>query len=191
MPLFNEEVWVPVSGHDGYFVSNLGRVKSVSRYVDGKLGSKRLIKGGYMKQYLNKDGYCVVELNNIQYRVHRLVAMAFIPNPENKKEVNHKDRCRHNNLLSNLEWVTLQENQLHSWENGRIGNMNGKSGFLHNKSHPIVQIENGNIVATYGSIKEAARNLSVNDSVIGQAIKRGAPISKRSHKLYGISFEKI
>lgn len=172
-------------------VSSDGLVYSKPRYVDGKLGSKRLVSGRILRQFYSVDGYKKVELNGIGYPVHRLVALAFIENERQAPEVNHKDRCRDNNSVDNLEWVTLQENQSDSWSKGRVGNMKGRFGFLHNKSNPIVQIKDGERVGIFGSIKEAARELGVADCVIGQAIKRNAPISKKSHKLYGFYFEKI
>jgi hypothetical protein len=185
------EVWVSVDGHVGYMVSNMGRVRSLDRYVDGKLGSKRFHKGRIIKPFKSSDGYYQVDLNEVTHRVHRLVAKHFISNELGKKEVNHKDRCRTNNCVDNLEWVTLQENQEHSWDNGRVGNMNGRFGFDHNKSHPVIAYVDGIMVDIYGSIKEAGRELGVSDTVIGQSIKRNMPISKKSHKLCGYSFEKI
>lgn len=185
------EVWEEIDEHPDYLVSNYGRVRSLDRYTIGKLGSKRLHKGGILKHWLTKDGYPQVELNRKTYRVHRLVAMAFIPNPDGKKEVNHKDRVRNNNHVDNLEWTTLQENQEHSWNNGRVGCMKGRFGFDHNLSHPIAMLIDNKIIEVFGSIKEAARKLNASDASIGQAIKRGGEFSKKSHKLYGFRFEKI
>lgn len=186
-----QEVWKDIPFNSSYMVSNMGNVYSKGRYVDGKLGSKRYITGRLLKPYESKDGYLKVDISRNVHLVHRLVAMVFIENSLGKKEVNHKDRNRQNNCVDNLEWVTLQENQKHSWENGRAGCMLGRSGFLHNKSNPICVYKFGNRVCVYGSIKEAARELGVVDSVIGQSIKRGTPVSKKSHKLYGYHFEKI
>ena len=121
------EVWRPVVGWEGlYEVSNLARVRSVEcdtiRYRNGKpityhkRGGK-VIKGkvmpnGYIMVRLHKDGE---ETNAL---AHRLVAQAFIPNPDNLPEINHKDGNRANNQVSNLEWCTAQENTIHSWRMG-------------------------------------------------------------------------
>ena len=98
------EKWVP-SVHPDYKVSNYGRVMQ---------WRKRLV----LKQSTNKDGYKCVRLAGQTYRVHRLVAMAFIPNPENKPQVNHIDGNKQNNNLNNLEWVTNQENVQHAFKIG-------------------------------------------------------------------------
>lgn len=98
------EKWVP-SIHPDYRVSNYGRVMH---------WRKRLV----LKQHTNKDGYKCVALAGQTYRVHRLVAMAFIPNPENKPEVNHIDGCKINNKVRNLEWATGLENRKHAEKHG-------------------------------------------------------------------------
>ena len=95
------ESWKIVSGYDyPYMISDYGRVR----------GTK-----GIMKQYDNGYGYLVVEFRKNgrrkHLRVHRLVAGAFIPNPENLPEVNHKDEDKHNNFVTNLEWCTSSYNK--------------------------------------------------------------------------------
>lgn len=98
-----QEIWKRINGYPDYQVSNFGRVKSnrkiLTPWNDGK---------GYMK----------VELHGKSMRVHRLVAQAFIPNPENKKQINHKDGNKSNNDSSNLEWCTNSENTKHAWDSG-------------------------------------------------------------------------
>ncbi len=101
-----DEKWHPVADYEGlYEVSNFGNVKSIRRQgSDGRL----------LKQRLNNKGYCVVSLcKNGQYTtsfIHRLVAMAFVPNPMRLPFVNHKDENKHNNISDNLEWCTCQYN---------------------------------------------------------------------------------
>lgn len=111
---YTEEIWKDVIGYEGlYQVSNLGRIKSLPR-------------NGTVKNtiILRTDGklYDVVRLrkNDIPkpFLVHRLVAIAFIPNHENKPCVNHIDGIKHNNMLSNLEWVTRSENEKHAHVTG-------------------------------------------------------------------------
>src|SRR5574343_144572 len=105
------EVWKPLIGYDSYLISNLGRIKSFSPTKSVNRRDKILaIK-------LDRKGYLTIGLskNNIStnFKVHRLVAIAFIPNPFNKPEVNHKNLIKTDNSVSNLEWVTGDENFLH------------------------------------------------------------------------------
>lgn len=113
------EEWRPVVGYEGlYEVSNLGRVRSldITRIQLSRKGNpfKRRICGHILKAgYNSVTGYLYVNLwNRIghTYRVHRLVAMAFIPNPYNLSDVNHKDENKLNNRVDNLEWCTKQYN---------------------------------------------------------------------------------
>ena len=99
-----KEYWKPVVGYEGlYEVSNLGRVKSL------KFGKERILK-----PQKDTSGYLCVTLcknnNQCQFKVHRLVAEAFIPNPNNLPQINHKDECKTNNIVSNLEWCDRKYN---------------------------------------------------------------------------------
>lgn len=115
-----EEIWKDIEGYNGrYQVSNLGRVKSIItkgryEYNPPKVSilSGTIARGGYKRVLLTKNGKKTAE------SVHRLVAKAFIPNPENKPQINHIDGNKLNNCVDNLEWVTHQENQAHAWDNG-------------------------------------------------------------------------
>ena len=113
------EVWRDVKGYIGFYqVSNLGRVRSLGRTINyvsrhGTIAS-RYYDGKIINPTDNGHGYKIVGLRNgdsrRNYYVHRLVADAFIPNPFNLPEVNHKDANRANNRLDNLEWITKIEN---------------------------------------------------------------------------------
>lgn len=121
----NNEEWRPVVGYEGiYEVSNLANVKSFAHDRPHWMGGVRHYPERLMKQKLD-HGYPMVRLtkNHIpkHKKVHRLIAEVFIPNPENKPCINHIDGVRNNNQLSNLEWCTYSENNLHAYRvNGRI-----------------------------------------------------------------------
>ena len=140
-----EEEWRDVVGYEGkYQVSNLGRVRSLpnSHHQDVII----------MRQSKGNAGYMRVPLaNNKTHKmglVHRLVAEAFIPNPENKPQVNHKNGRKDCNIVSNLEWVTRSENQKHAF---RVLGCVNKGGC---KPRRIICVETGRIFA---SVKEAER----------------------------------
>ena len=110
----NEE-WRPVVGYEGlYEVSSYGRVRSLDWFIVDSLGYKRLHKGKVLSPAKDKNGYLKVNLHcngkhNI-IRVHRLVAQAFIPNPDNLPQVNHKDENPSNDNVDNLEWCDQKYN---------------------------------------------------------------------------------
>ena len=109
------EFWKDIKGYEGFYqVSNLGRVKSLSRSIYYSKGYTVYRKGKIKKPSFDKNGYPQIGLCKngtvITRKIHRLVAEAFIPNPENKPEINHKDENKTNNYVDNLEWVTEKEN---------------------------------------------------------------------------------
>ena len=120
--MIQDEVWKDVEGYEGlYQVSTCGNVKSLPKVRRNGTGTyiqkERLLKPsntstGYKKVELCKDG------KRKGFKVHRLVAIAFIPNPDNKPEVNHIDGNKINNNIDNLEWVTSSENSIHAYETG-------------------------------------------------------------------------
>lgn len=120
------EIWKDIIGYEGiYQVSNLGRVRSLKRFITHKNGKTYCWKEKIRKSYVNKHtGYVQVELSNNQkkkkFYVHRLVAEAFLESYNSQLTVNHKDFNRKNNCVENLECVTLNENFYYSYRANRI-----------------------------------------------------------------------
>ena len=136
------EVWKPVVGYEGlYEVSNIGRVRSINFHKSGK--------AKVMRPSLNTWGYPIVDLRKNSkrhsYTVHRLVALAFIPNPDNLPEINHKNEIKNDNTVENLEWCT------------RKYNINYGTA-IKRRSKLIVEFDNnGNVVGKWKSACEASR----------------------------------
>ena len=108
-----KEIWKRIENYPDYFVSNFGRIKS---YRWGKRTSILIpmrTPEGYVAIYFYKDG-----CKRKSIKIHRLVAKVFIPNPENKRCVNHKDGNKSNNHIENLEWMTKSEDLKHAYKTG-------------------------------------------------------------------------
>ena len=165
------EVWKDIPDYEGlYQASNLGRIKSLSRRVKSK-GGWRIIKEKILKPYKKKNRRMSIDLGKRNTKsVHRLVAMSFIENPFNKPQVNHIDGNPSNNELSNLEWCTQSENQLHAYRTGLqvgfspkgIDNKNSKYFYKYDMSL--------NLISKEFCIKEYARNLKVNPTSIHRVL---------------------
>lgn len=158
------EVWKPIVGYEGWYeVSSLGRVRSVSHTIvcnnryeifhKGKiLRQQANVRWRYLSVYLSKNG------ERKRYVVHRLVAMAFLPNPNNLPEVNHKDENRQNNSVGNLEWCDRVYNTRYGTgdERRRATARNNKLGKCYPKRISQYTLD-GRYIASYGSSEEAAR----------------------------------
>ena len=159
-----KEIWKDIKGYEGlYQVSNLGNVRSMDRITrDG-----RKIKGKNIKPHTNGNSrYLRAALCNngkIKYEnIHRLVAKAFIPNPENKPEVNHKDENPSNNFIDNLEWMTSKENSNYGTGHLRaILNTNFDS-IKAKTSKPINQYDmNGKFIKRFKSLSDVPSSVWV------------------------------
>jgi hypothetical protein len=129
------EIFKDIKGYEGmYQISNLGNVKSLSR-PRSETQKNMITKDRILKSSISNRGYKRVILVKDKIKksllVHRLIAIAFIPNPENKKDINHKDSDRLNNNIDNLEWCTPKENTAHMIDNGRMNWSNAARGEKH------------------------------------------------------------
>lgn len=162
------EVWRDVPGYAGvYQVSDHGSVRSIDRMVNGRNGSTHIRKGHTLRSYRVNGGYCAVSLNNggsqKNFLVHRLVAMAFIPNPNNYETVNHIDENKCNNTVSNLEWLTLIENNRYGSHDERMRKT---------LSFPVIQYSlDGEFIQEFGSMAEVHRETGFNAASIGKAAR--------------------
>ncbi len=126
-----EEIWKDIPGFEGiYQASTLGRIKSLERKIKHWKGGYSVLKESILSERKSK-GYVSVVLykngKNKNIDIHRLIAITFIPNPNDKPEVNHKDFIKTNNRVSNLEWTTSEENIKHAVENGLITSRKGEN----------------------------------------------------------------
>ena len=117
-----EEIWKDIGGYEWYYqISNKGRVKSLSRQREGN-GKKGLLAERILKLTINSDGYYNVKLykngKKKSFKVHRLLAIAFLENPKGEKYINHKDGNKTNNSLDNIEWCTSSHNVKHAYKMG-------------------------------------------------------------------------
>lgn len=141
------EIWKNIKNYDNYQVSNLGNVKNINYHREHRTENLKLIpsKSGYLRTALCKDG------KSKMFLVHRLVAEAFIPNPDNLSCINHKDENKLNNTVENLEWCTYTYNLNYGERNSRasLSNINNPK-----RSIKIICTDNG---VVYPSLSEAER----------------------------------
>lgn len=199
------EVWKDVVGYEGiYQVSSLGRIKSVNYYRKTNREQVRKPckrKDGYLSIALSKDGKTITKT------VHRIVATAFIPNPNNLEMINHKDEDRTNNSVDNLEWCSRSYNQIYSMnihserrkvfgnnflnDNGESSSPFTKRGVPHKYNIKVVQKDrNGVLLRIFNNASEAGEALNLRSSNIITACKDNQSRKfKKKHTAYGYIWE--
>ncbi len=164
------EMWKDIKDYEGYYqISNLGRVKSINfnNTKQEKLMALTTTWDGYKKLRLSKMGKAKAYLS------HRLVAVQFISNFENKPFVNHINGIKSDNRIENLEWCTQSENCIHSMKVlGNISGATGKTGYLNKNSKEVHQYTtNGDFIGKYGSQKEAERKTGIGQGLISRCVR--------------------
>lgn len=185
------EVYKPIPGYPGYEVSNLGNVRSLDRVV--VRGNKPLhVRGTKIIPCADYKGYLRLRLQfagkRYTLRVHRAVAMAFLPNPNNLPQVNHKDGNKKNNCVENLEWCSNAENQRHSYHVlGRVSPSKGRFGAKHWASKQILQLKNGEIIGRFYGTREAARITGIQRNGILRTLKGRAKSAGKCVWVYALN----
>lgn len=160
--LKNEE-WLPVVGYESeYQISNYGRLKSLPKRENS-------YKFKILQQHFCKCGYLYCSLKGKKYKYHRVVGLAFIDNPLNKKTINHKLGLKWLNVVFNLEWNTPGENQRHALDNGL--KVPKKGGLVHN-AIPVIQYSFvGKFMREWECIKQVEKSLGIDDTPVSKCCK--------------------
>jgi hypothetical protein len=179
------ETWLPVKGYEGiYLVSNLGRVKSLTRVVRNArwgVDTPKVLHPVMLKEAKYGNGYCFVMLSKLgrvnHAMIHRLVAQAFLPNPHKKRTVNHINGIKADNRVENLEWATHSENMKHASDTGLTKMKGGENPYARK-----VTIEKNGVKTSFDTQREAAKFIGVKDVNVSSAkIKNG---TCRGYKIY-------
>ena len=160
------EIWSDIVGYEQlYQISNFGTVKSLS--------NNKIKKEKILKQVKTTNGYLFVNLckngKRKFYQIHRLVAQAFLPNPENKPCIDHINTNKTDNRVCNLRWVTAKENMNNPLS---IDKLKNKLGIKHHNSKPVLQLTlTGELIKKWNSIRDVERELGINQSNISKCCK--------------------
>ena len=163
--------WCDIIGYENeYQINQFGEIRTLKD--SPKLKKYDVLKpqiskrNGYVYQMLYKNG------KEKLLRVHRLVAMAFLPNPNNLPQVNHKDGNKQNNSVDNLEWCEQSDNMKHAYKNGlQIPSENQRKAIINTnklKQKKVCQIKDGEVINTFSGISEASRQTKISISCISR-----------------------
>lgn len=174
-----DEIWKNIEGYEGlYQVSNLGKVRSLDRITLYLSGRKVFTHGRNLKLRYNNVGYVYVFLikNKIKsfFLIHRLVALAFIPNVSNKPEIDHINTIRDDNRVCNLKWVTKKENRNNpnTKISNKISNKKAKRKWLEVLEKKVIQLDlNGNFIREFKSLHAIEREFGYNRANITRCCK--------------------
>lgn len=184
--------WKTIPNFDDYKISNNGEVISIVRYVYSK--KEKTVVPFYrekvLKQFKNRGGYMCVGIgskgNRKTMKIHRLVATAFIPNPQNLPEVNHKDGDKTNNCVNNLEWCTASENVRHAYRTGIQPRSPKRINlFMKNRKENSVAVclaSPDGLTEKFSSIQKCAEALGIDRSTVSKAISKNKKI--KGYKIY-------
>ena len=161
---------------DSHLISNYGNIKTV--------------KGRILKQRFDKDGYYQVNLYNqgmeTTKKVHRLLALSFLPNPNNYPVVNHKDGNKTNNHIDNLEWCSVSYNTQHAYDNGLE-----QKGFEHSQSKPfLLKDDDNNIISQYDTLSNFSEIINMERITATFMLKNKLNIEFINHKIENIETNK-
>lgn len=163
--------WKDIVGYENeYQINQFGEIRTLKD--SSKLKKYDVLKpqiskrNGYVYQMLYKNG------KEKLLRVHRLVAMVFLPNPNNLPQVNHKDGNKQNNSVDNLEWCEQSDNMKHAYKNGlQIPSENQRKAIINTnklKQKKVCQIKDGEVINTFSGISEASRQTKISISCISR-----------------------
>jgi len=185
-----QEIWKDIEGYERYYqVSNIGRVRSLDRIVKHSAGRERISYGKVLSQSLDGGGYPTVGISKDgcakRVHIHRLVAVAFIPNFDNSPEVNHLDENKLNNRANNLEWCTRKENERWGTKRERCILHTDYRAISEKNSKQLVQMDlSGNVIKVWKSLASLCRSTGFSQGNISMCCN-----GKYSKPLYGCTWK--
>lgn len=190
-----QEIWKSIPGYEGFYeASTLGRIRSVDRVVAHSSGNGQSFRKGRILHHNSMDDYQFVILSKrgkkAQLAVHRLVALTFLPNPDNLPIVNHKDLNTHNNAANNLEWATQQYNCIHAIQNNHKPTLSAEArqrvtdAAKKKNSKPIMCLTTNEI---FNSVTDAANHFNISFDTVLLSAKKHQPTRKGLEFRYKIT----